>query len=152
MKHPSIEGEGIPYYAEQYTWNIVHAYIDAHSQRLIYAYPGYGIEAVTRLQPQCANTTFAEKSRYNRYFQKVVHKGGESAINYIKIFQNEKALAVSAGNSYSKYQLMDNFLWKFPASRKVFSSDSQPSSRIEKRTLNISKIDIFICLANWLLE
>ena len=97
-------------YSKQATCNLLYAYIYANSQRLIYEYPGYGIEAVTRLQPQCANTTFAEKSRYNRYFQKVVHKGGESAINYIKIFQNEKALAVSAGNSYSKYQLMDNFL------------------------------------------
>ena len=36
-------------------------------------------------------------------FQKVVHKGGESEINYIKIFQNTKSLAILVGNSYTEY-------------------------------------------------
>ena len=44
---------------------------------------------------------FADKSSYDRIFQHVTHKGGESAINYIKIFQNAHALSVSVGNSYS---------------------------------------------------
>ena len=53
--------------------------------------------------------TFADKSRYDRNFQQNTHKGGESAINYIKRFQNAHALSVSVGKSYSKYQLMHTF-------------------------------------------
>ena len=33
--------------------------------------------------------TFADKSRYDRTFQQVTHKGGESSINNIKRFQNK---------------------------------------------------------------
>ena len=57
--------------------------------------------------------TFADKSRYNRTFQQVTHKGGESEITYIKRFQNAHALSVSVGNSYSGYQLMHTFLDNF---------------------------------------
>ena len=64
---------------------------------------------------------FADKSRYDRTFQQVTHKGGESAINYIKIFQNAQALSVSAGNSYSKDQIMHTFLDNFPQSGKYSS-------------------------------
>ena len=46
-------------------------------------------------------------------FQQVVHKVGESDINYIKIFQNFKALTVSVGNRYTEYQLMHIFLENF---------------------------------------
>ena len=46
-------------------------------------------------------------------FQQVVHNGGESATNYIKIFQNYKALEISVGNSYTEDQLMHNFLENF---------------------------------------
>ena len=46
--------------------------------------------------------TFADKSRYDRNFQQVTHKGGESEINYIKSFQNAYALSVSVVNSYSE--------------------------------------------------
>ena len=46
-------------------------------------------------------------------FQKVVHKGRESAINYIKIFQNTKALEIAVGNSYSEYKLMHTLLDNF---------------------------------------
>ena len=59
------------------------------------------------------HTTFADKSRYNRIFQKVTHKGGESVMNYIKIFQNAHALSISVGNSYSEDQLMHTFLDNF---------------------------------------
>ena len=34
-------------------------------------------------------------------------------MNYIKIFQNEHALSISAGNFYSKDQLMHTFLDNF---------------------------------------
>ena len=57
--------------------------------------------------------TFADKSRYDRTFQQVTHKGGESAINYIKRFQNAHALLFSVGNSYSEDQIMHTFLDKF---------------------------------------
>ena len=43
----------------------------------------------------------SDKSRYDRIFLQVTHKGGYSAINYIKRFQNEQALSVSVGNNYA---------------------------------------------------
>ena len=55
----------------------------------------------------------SDKSIYDRIFQQVTHKGGESAIIYIKIFQNAEALSVSVGNSYSEYQMMHTFLDNF---------------------------------------
>ena len=54
-------------------------------------------------------------------FQKVVHKGRESAINYIKIFQNAKALGIAVGNSYSEYQLMHTFLGNFQQGVKYYA-------------------------------
>ena len=57
--------------------------------------------------------TITDKSRYDRTFQKVTHKGGESAINYIKRFQNAHAVSVSVGNSYYEDQLMYTFLDNF---------------------------------------
>ena len=62
--------------------------------------------------------TFADKSRYYRTFQQVPHKGGESAINYIKRFQNAQALSVSVVNSYSEDQIMHTFLDNFHQSGK----------------------------------
>ena len=44
---------------------------------------------------------FDDQIRYNGMFQKVVHKGGESEINYIKIYKSTKALEISVGNGYS---------------------------------------------------
>ena len=54
--------------------------------------------------------TFSDQSRYNRLLQKVVQKVGESAINYIKIFLDDKDSVISVGNSYSEDQLMHTFL------------------------------------------
>ena len=62
--------------------------------------------------------TFADKSRYDSTFQQVTHKGGESAINYIKRFQNAQELSVSVGNSYSEDQIMHTFLDNFHQSGK----------------------------------
>ena len=67
---------------------------------------------------------FSDKSIYDRNFQQVTHKGGEYAINYIKRFQNEHALSVSVGNSYSEYQLMHTFLDNFHQGRK-YSAQKQ---------------------------
>ena len=57
--------------------------------------------------------TFSDKSRYDKIFQKVTHKGGYSATNYTKIPQNAQVLSVSVGNSYSNDQLMEIFLDNF---------------------------------------
>ena len=56
---------------------------------------------------------FSNKSWYERIFHKVTHKGGGSAINYIKISQNSQGLSVSVGNYYSEDQAMHTFLNNF---------------------------------------
>ena len=91
----------------------MHANIDVHSRRLISEFPRDGIKCIEKLQSHCANMTFADKSRYDRDFQQVTHKGGESAINYIKRFQNSHALSISVGNRYYEDQLMQKFLDNF---------------------------------------
>ena len=62
----------------------MHVNIDAHGRRLIDELPMNGIKCIEKLQSHCANMTFSEKSRYDRTFKHVTHKGGESAMNYIK--------------------------------------------------------------------
>ena len=89
---------------------LLHANGCVHSRRLIAEFPEYGIKCMEKLQSHCANMTFADKSRYDRTFQQDTHKGGESAINYIKRFQNAQALSVLVGNSYSDDQIMHAFL------------------------------------------
>ena len=59
------------------------------------------------------NMDFFEKSRYNRIFQQVTHKEVDSAMKYIKRFQNAQALSVLVGNIYSEDQLMHIFLDNF---------------------------------------
>ena len=93
--------------------NLFHANIDVHSRILIAEFPKDGIKCIKNLQSHCANMTFADKSRYDRTFQQVTHKGGESVINCIKRFQNANALSVSVKNSYSEDQLMHTFLDNF---------------------------------------
>ena len=93
--------------------NLLHANIDVHSRILIAGFPKDGVKCINKLQSNGANMTFADKSRYDRTLQQVTHIGGESAINYIKRFQNEHALSVSVGNSYSEDQLMHTFLDNF---------------------------------------
>ena len=91
----------------------MHENIDVHSRRLIAEFPMDGIKCIETLQSHCTNMTFADKSRYDRTFQQITHKGGKPAMNYIKIFQNAHSLSISVGNSYSEDQLMhtcqDNF-------------------------------------------
>ena len=62
----------------------MHANIDVNSRRLIAELPVDGIKCIEKLQSHCANMTLADKSRYDRIFQQVTQKGGESTINYIK--------------------------------------------------------------------
>ena len=89
--------------------------------------------------------TFADKSRYDRTFQQVTHKGGESAISYIKRFQNAHYLSVSVENSYSEDQLMHTFLDNFEECEKYsaqIASHQAEMRREEKftdqKSLNIS--------------
>ena len=96
----------------------MHANSDVHIRRLISEFPKDGIKCLEKLQSHCANMTYADNSTYDRTFQQVTHKGGESAINYIKRFQNAQALSVSVGNSYSEDQIMHTFLDNFQQSGK----------------------------------
>ena len=73
-------------YAKKVIGNLLHANIYVHSRRLIAELPKDGIKCIAKLQPHCANMTLADKSRYDKNFQQVTHKGGEYAINYIKNF------------------------------------------------------------------
>ena len=101
LDYPKIGGDDIiEDYAKKYIRNLFYANIDVYSRRLISEFPKDGIKCIGKLQSHCANMTFADKSRYERNFQQVIHKGGESTINYIKRFQNAHALSVSVGNSY----------------------------------------------------
>ena len=84
----------------------MHANIDVHSRRFISEFIIYGIKCTEKLKSRCANMTLTDKSRYDRIFKKVTHKGGESALNYIKILQNAHALSISVRNSYPDDQLM----------------------------------------------
>ena len=100
-------------YAKKVIRKLLHANIDVHSRRLIAEFPTDGIKYIGKLQSHCANMNFSDKSRYDRTFQRVTHKGGGYAINYIKRFQNSHALSVSVGKSYSEDKLMHTFLDNF---------------------------------------
>ena len=43
LEYPSIIGGDLPDYSKKSRWNLSHAYIDAHSQRLFDEYPGDGL-------------------------------------------------------------------------------------------------------------
>ena len=131
MDSLSIRGEVLPDDAKNTTWKILHAYIYAHSQRLIDEYPGDGVQAITRFQSQCENMNFAKQIRY-KVFQKVIHKGGESSIYFIKIFHNAKALATSVVNSYSKDQLMYTFSENFQNGVEYASQISSHQSEFRR--------------------
>ena len=98
---------------------LLHANSCVHSRRLIAEFPEDGIKCMEKLPSHCANMTFVDKSRYDRIFQQVTHKGGESAINYIKRFQTAQALSVSVGNIYSEDQIMHTFMDNFQQSGNI---------------------------------
>ena len=84
LYHPKIVGDDIiEDYSKKAIRTLLHANIDVHGRRLIAEFPKDGIKCIEKLQSHCANMTFADKSIYDRTFQQVTHKGGESAINYI---------------------------------------------------------------------
>ena len=91
----------------------MHANIDVQIRRRISEFPVDGIKCIGKLQSHSANMNFSDISRYDRIFQKVTHKGEESAMNYIRIFQNAEALSVSLGNYYLEDQIMHTFMDNF---------------------------------------
>ena len=95
LDYPKIGEDDIEDYAKKSIGNILHANMDVHSRRLIAEFPMDGIKCIEKLQSHCANMNFAEKIRYDRTFQQVTHKGGESAMNYIKRFHNAHNLSFS---------------------------------------------------------
>ena len=91
----------------------MHENIDVHSRILIADFPMDVIKCIEKLQLHCANMTFSDKRRYDRTFQQVTRKVGESATNYIKRFQNAQVLLISVGTSYSEDKLIYTFLDTF---------------------------------------
>ena len=91
----------------------MHANIDVHIRRLIAEFPGYRVKCIEKIQQHFANMNSAEKVGMTGFFNKSNIKEGETAMNYIKRFQNAHALSVLVGNNYSEYKLMhillDNF-------------------------------------------
>ena len=83
--------------------------------------------------------TFADKSIYDRTFQQFTHKGGESAINYIKRFQNAQAVSVSLGNSYSEDQIMHTFLDNFHQSGNCSAQLASHQAELRKEESNLIK-------------
>ena len=81
LDYQKLGGQNIKYFANNAIRNIFHGNIDVHSRRLITEFPVDGIKCIEKLQSHCENMTSADKSRYDRIFQKVTHKGGESAMN-----------------------------------------------------------------------
>ena len=76
LDHPKIGGDDIEDDAKKAIRNLLHANIDVHSRRFISELPMDGIKCIEKLQSHCANMNFDDKSRYDRTFQKVTHKGG----------------------------------------------------------------------------
>ena len=72
LDYPKIGGDDvIKEYLKKAIINLLHANIDVQSRKLIAEFPKYGIKCIEKLQSHCANMTFADKSRYDRTFQKV---------------------------------------------------------------------------------
>ena len=86
LDNPKIGGDDIEYNAINSIGNILHANINVHSRRFIAEFPIDGIKCIKNFQSHCANMNFADKSRYERTFQHVTHKRGESTMKYIKVF------------------------------------------------------------------
>ena len=77
LYYPKIGGDDlIEDYVKKDIRNLLHDNIDVHSRILISEFPKDGIKCIEKLQSHCANMTFADKSRYDRTFQQVTHKGG----------------------------------------------------------------------------
>ena len=77
----------------------------------------------------------------------MTHKGGESAINYIKRFQNAHVLSVSVWNSYSEDQIMHTFMDNFHQGGKYSAQIASHQAELrreenftDQKYLNISSL------------
>ena len=147
LYYPKIVGDNVKDDEKLDIRNILHANSDVHSRRLISEFPKYGIKCIEKLQSHCANMNFSDKSGYDRTFQKVTHKGGESAINYLKRFQIAQALSVTVGKSYSEDQIMPTFQDKFHQSGKYLAQLASHQEELrreemfpDQKCLNISSL------------
>ena len=111
LDYSKIVGEDLKYFVKKSIRNLLHANIDVHNRRLIAELPGDGVKWTSKLQSHCANMNFSDKSKYDRIFQQVTHKWGDSEMNYIHIFQNAHELSV--GNNHSEDQSVHIFLDNF---------------------------------------
>ena len=100
LDYLKIGEENIKEFAKKAIRNILHANIDVQNRRLFDVLPENEIKCIGKLRSRRANMTSAGKTRYDRAFQQVIQKGEESAMNYIKRFQNAQDLSVSVGNYY----------------------------------------------------
>ena len=148
LDYPKIgDDDIIEDYGKKAIRNLLHANIDAHSRISIAEFSKDGIKCIDKLQSHCENLTFADKSRHDRTFQQVTHKGGESEINYIKRFNNSNALSGSTGNSYSEDQIMHTFLDNFQQGGKYSAQIASHQAELrreekftDKESLNISSL------------
>ena len=72
LDYPKIGGGDFEDYAKKAIRNLLHDNIDVHTRILIAEFPKDGIKCIEKLQSHCA-----DKSRYDRNFRQVTHKGWE---------------------------------------------------------------------------
>ena len=70
-------GGNVKDYTKMAIRNLLRANSCVHSKILIDEFLEDGIKCMEKLQSHCANMTFADKSRYDRTFQQVTHRGRE---------------------------------------------------------------------------
>ena len=69
LDYPKIGGDDvIEDYAKNSISKILYANIDLHRRILIAEFPKDGIKCIEKLQSNCANMNFSDKSRYDRTF------------------------------------------------------------------------------------
>ena len=83
IDYPKIGGDDIEDYAKNSIKNLLYENIDVQSRILIAEFPKDGMKCIDKLHSHFANMNFDDKSRYDRTFQQVIHKGEESEMNYI---------------------------------------------------------------------
>ena len=76
LDYPNIGRGDIEYHAKRSIRNLLRANIYVHRRRLIAELPKDGMKCIEKFQSHCEHITFAEKSRYDRNYQQVMHKGG----------------------------------------------------------------------------
>lgn len=85
---------------------LIGAKVDTYFQREIHHFNGYGDKALAFIKTQCANISNKDKDYFHHAFSTLRIKENESATAFIRSFIYAKTEAESAGNSYSKNQLV----------------------------------------------